>query len=108
MIKKLFGCMDRKYIKYTVATPLTMLLEVSMEVALPFLIQLLIDNGINTRNVGYVMAVGGIMAERPVRRRSWRGLCKGRAAEDVLPHSGLLLPEHRQVLNRKPAHPYDH
>ena len=61
MIKKLFGCMDRKYIKYTVATPLTMLLEVSMEVALPFLIQLLIDNGINTRNVGYVMAVGGIM-----------------------------------------------
>ena len=61
MIKKLLGCMDRSFIKYTVATPLTMLLEVSMEVTLPFLIQLLIDNGINTGNVGYVLAVGGIM-----------------------------------------------
>ena len=44
----------RGFIKESIATPLFMILEVIMEMLVPFLMAALVDNGINGKNGGYI------------------------------------------------------
>ncbi len=60
MIRKLASRV-RQYKKQAVATPLFMVGEVAMEAMLPFLIGLLIDNGIKAGNMGNIFLFGGLL-----------------------------------------------
>lgn len=64
MIKRLLQCV-REYKKDTVLAPITVTLEVIMEVIIPLLMSLLIDNGINGNNgagdMGYILRMGAIL-----------------------------------------------
>jgi ATP-binding cassette subfamily B protein len=61
MLKKL-AKFTKGYRGYTIATPLLVILEVSMEVTLPFIMSKIIDNGINgTGGTAYVVKMGLIM-----------------------------------------------
>lgn len=61
MLKKL-AKFTKGYHGYTIATPLLVMLEVSMEVTLPFIMSKIIDNGINgTGGTSYVVKMGLIM-----------------------------------------------
>lgn len=54
----------RGFIKESIATPLFMILEVIMEMLVPFLMAALVDNGINGKNGGdikYICTVGALM-----------------------------------------------
>ncbi len=59
-----------KYAKNAIITPILMLGEVAMEIIIPFIISLIVDNGINNKNgmftekgeqIGYVAMMGGLM-----------------------------------------------
>ncbi len=69
MIKKLLPFVG-KYKKSAILTPILMLGEVGMEILIPFIISLIVDNGINNVNgtftsrgdqIGYVALMGGLM-----------------------------------------------
>ncbi len=52
------------YVRESVMTPLFMILEVVMEMLIPILISLMIDNGINhegSPDMGYILLMGGLM-----------------------------------------------
>ena len=61
MIKRLLHCV-REYKKDTVLAPITVTLEVIMEVIIPLLMSRLIDNGINGNggagNMAYILKCG--------------------------------------------------
>lgn len=52
----------REYKKDSLLSPLFMIGEVAMEVIIPFLMAKLIDNGINTGNMQYIINMGAILA----------------------------------------------
>ncbi len=60
IIKKLISCI-RQYKMDTLLTPIFMILEVSMEVFIPFLMAKLIDNGIEIKNMNYILKMGMIL-----------------------------------------------
>ncbi|MCI9228878.1 MAG: ABC transporter ATP-binding protein [Dorea sp.] len=51
----------KEYKRASIATPLFMILEVLMEMTIPFLMASIIDDGVNAGNLGHIYKVGGIM-----------------------------------------------
>ncbi len=51
----------KEYKGASVATPLFMILEVLMEMMIPFLMASIIDDGVNAGDIGHIYKVGGIM-----------------------------------------------
>ena len=51
----------KEYKKASIATPLFMILEVLMEMMIPFLMASIIDDGVNAGDIGHIYRVGGIM-----------------------------------------------
>ena len=61
MIKKLFPCI-KGYEKYTILTPLVMIGEVGMEVLIPYVMALIVDNGIQgDGGTAYTVKMGLLM-----------------------------------------------
>ena len=60
MFKTLFSHVG-KYKKYAVASPLLIVGEVAMEVLIPTVMALIIDNGIKKGDISYVAKMGGVM-----------------------------------------------
>ena len=60
MVKQLSGCV-RQYKKDAVLTPLFVIGEVILEVMVPLIMANLIDFGINTGDMGYVIKTGIIL-----------------------------------------------
>lgn len=60
MYKKLFSFVG-KYKKQAILTPITIICEVAMEVLIPTIMALIIDNGIKKSDVGYVVKMGILM-----------------------------------------------
>lgn len=54
-------CEVKEYKKASIATPLFMILEVLMEMMIPFLMASIIDDGVNAGDIGHIYKVGGIM-----------------------------------------------
>ncbi len=61
VVKKLTSGLEKKYIIYTVLSPLCVALEVLMESLMPFIMAHIIDNGIARYNIVYVIKAGGIL-----------------------------------------------
>lgn len=51
----------KEYKKASIATPLFMVLEVLMEMIIPYLMSSIIDDGVNAGDMGHICKVGGIM-----------------------------------------------
>lgn len=51
----------KEYKKASIATPLFMILEVAMEMCVPFLMASIIDNGVEKGDIGHIYKVGAIM-----------------------------------------------
>ncbi len=51
----------KEYKKASIATPLFMVLEVLMEMMIPYLMASIIDDGVNAGDIGHICKVGGIM-----------------------------------------------
>lgn len=51
----------KEYKKVSIATPLCMILEVAMEMCVPFLMSSIIDHGVNKGDIGHIYKVGAIM-----------------------------------------------
>lgn len=60
MYKRVLSCVG-EYKKYAILTPLTIVGEVFMEILIPTVMAMIIDNGIKKGDVGYVAKMGGIM-----------------------------------------------
>lgn len=72
----------------SIATPLFMILEVLMEMIIPYLMASIIDKGVNTGDIHHIYKVGGIMVVaaviglfgrndgRKIRCKSIGGICK--------------------------------
>ncbi len=60
MLKKLLRSV-REYKKASILSPVFVSLEVLMEVLIPYLMSMLIDNGVNTGNMEYIVSMGGIL-----------------------------------------------
>ena len=60
-IRKLFDGIEKKYIAKTFFTPLVMVVEVILEVFIPFLFSKIIDNGVADRNIPYIVKTGLLM-----------------------------------------------
>lgn len=60
MYKKLFSFVG-KYKKQAMLTPITIICEVAMEVLIPTIMAMIIDNGIKKSDVGYVVKMGILM-----------------------------------------------
>lgn len=79
MFKKLFP-FTQKYRFYMVITPILVMLEVAIEVSLPFIMSLIIDKGINGNGgTAYVVRLGSIMAGMALLSLIFGGLA-GRTA----------------------------
>lgn len=74
MITSLMPCVG-KYKKYAILAPLTMLIEVSMEVLLPIVMQMIIDNGIQARDASYCLTWGLIMIGMSLLSLAGGALC---------------------------------
>lgn len=57
MIKKLMKSI-KEYKKQTILTPICMILEVSMEITIPFLLAKLIDEGITPNDMSTILKIG--------------------------------------------------
>lgn len=51
----------KQYKSASIATPLFMILEVMMEMAIPFLMASIIDEGVNAGDIGHIYRVGAVM-----------------------------------------------
>lgn len=60
MYKKVLSCVGN-YKKYAILTPVTIIGEVVMEVLIPTVMALIIDNGIRQGDIGYVVKMGLVM-----------------------------------------------
>lgn len=60
MYKRILSCVG-EYRKYALLTPVTIIGEVLMELLIPAVMAMIIDNGIKQGDVGYVVKMGGIM-----------------------------------------------
>ena len=74
MITRLMPCVG-KYKKYAILAPLTMLIEVTMEVLLPIVMQMIIDNGIQARDASYCLTWGLIMIGMSLLSLAGGALC---------------------------------
>ena len=52
---KTLGAYVKEYKKASIATPLFMILEVLMEMLIPYLLSSLIDNGVEKGDMGYIL-----------------------------------------------------
>ncbi len=50
----------KEYKKPSIATPIFMILEVMMEMMIPYLFASLIDDGVQKGDMGHILAVGGV------------------------------------------------
>lgn len=78
MIKQLLGSV-REYKKYNIMAPVFCILEVILEVLLPFLMAKIIDNGINQGDINYIIKLGPITASFALLAMVF-GILAGRAA----------------------------
>lgn len=60
-IRKITSGLEKKYWLYTFLSPLVMVGEVVMETLIPFFMAKIIDVGISSRDISYVLRTGGIM-----------------------------------------------
>ena len=60
-LRKLVCGLEKKYLFYTILSPLTMLGEVSMEVLIPLLMAQIVDVGIAAKDINYVVRIGLLM-----------------------------------------------
>ncbi len=60
MIKKLAPCI-KGYGKYAILAPVTVILEVLLEIRIPYYMSKIIDIGIANQDVGYITKTGGMM-----------------------------------------------
>lgn len=60
MYKKILSCVG-EYKKYAILTPVTIIGEVIMELLIPTIMAMIIDNGIKQGDIGYVVKMGGLM-----------------------------------------------
>lgn len=60
MIKKLLPCLG-KYKLHAVLAPVTVIIEVLLEIYIPFLMSKIIDVGIKNMDIAYVVKIGGLM-----------------------------------------------
>ncbi|MGN0333793.1 MAG: ABC transporter transmembrane domain-containing protein, partial [Lachnospiraceae bacterium] len=60
MLKRLL-CEVKEYKKASIVTPLFMILEVLMEMVIPFLMASIIDDGVNAGDMQHIYKVGGVM-----------------------------------------------
>ena len=75
----------------SIATPLFMILEVLMEMIIPFLMASIIDKGVNAGDIQHIYKVGGIMVVaaaiglfgRKIRCKSIGRICKKLTRGDV-------------------------
>ena len=51
----------KEYKRASIATPIYMILEVAMEMVIPFLMASIIDDGVNAGNMGHIYKVGAVM-----------------------------------------------
>ena len=58
---KTLGAYVKEYKRASIATPFFMILEVLMEMLIPYLLSSLIDNGVEKGDMGYILMVGGCM-----------------------------------------------
>ncbi|WP_244833866.1 ABC transporter ATP-binding protein [Clostridium sp. BJN0001] len=61
IVKKLMDCLDKEYRRYALLTPVVMIGEVVMEVALPFIMARIIDVGIQNKDITYITKMGILM-----------------------------------------------
>ncbi len=87
----------KEYKKASIATPLFMILEVLMEMMIPFLMASIIDDGVNAGDIGHIYKVGGVMVIAAsigllaVRRQGKRRVCKEPAGDHVQPHPDIFI-----------------
>ena len=62
MIKKL-AVYAAEFKKEALLSPICIAIEVIMEVILPMLMAMVIDNGVNVGDMNYVLKMGGLMKE---------------------------------------------
>lgn len=60
-LKHLTGGLEKRYVAFTIASPVTMIVEVVMETMIPLFMAQIIDVGIASHDMNYVLRVGGIM-----------------------------------------------
>ena len=60
MLKKLLPCLG-KYKKYAILTPIFVILEVILEISIPFLMSKIIDVGVKNGDVDFILQTGGLM-----------------------------------------------
>ena len=58
---KTIGAYVKEYKRASIATPFFMILEVLMEMLIPYLLSSLIDNGVEKGDMGYILMIGGCM-----------------------------------------------
>lgn len=58
---KTLGAYVKEYKRASIATPFFMILEVLMEMLIPYLLSSLIDDGVQKVDMGHILAVGGCM-----------------------------------------------
>ena len=58
---KTLGAYVKEYKRASIATPFFMILEVLMEMLIPYLLSSLIDNGVEKGDMGYILMIGGCM-----------------------------------------------
>lgn len=51
----------KKYMRYAILCPILMILEVIADIAIPYLMSLIVDVGIANRDINYVIKIGSIM-----------------------------------------------
>ena len=84
----------KEYKKASIATPLFMILEVLMEMMIPFLMASIIDDGVNAGDIGHIYGVhrpAGGNGRRKVRRQGKRRVCKEPAGDHVQPHPDIFI-----------------
>lgn len=79
MIKKLAAYIG-EFKKETLLSPVCIAIEVIMEVILPMLMALVIDNGVNAGNMGYVVKMGLLMLVVAMASLAGGALCGRYAA----------------------------
>lgn len=60
MLKKLLPCLG-KYKKFAILTPIFVILEVILEISIPFLMSKIIDVGVKNGDVDFILQTGGLM-----------------------------------------------
>ena len=60
-LRRILGGLERKYVVLSLVSPLFMVGEVGMEMLIPLLMARIIDVGIASHNVGYVVRMGAVM-----------------------------------------------